>query len=284
MSPIANAVKLGLVRGWIEFRRYLASPQDMGFNVFVAAAVVAVLYFQRNRTVEGTSISVAMATLPSVLGLMVAQGGFQGAAGSLTLQREDGTLVRAKAIPHGMVGYVVGVTVMVALSTLATVLIILLPGLVVVPQLVGIGAKGWLTLGWVVPLGLLATLPWGAIVGSLAKSPNALFGLVMLPIMVITGISGIFYPIAALPGWLQAVAQVFPVYWLGLGMRSVFLPDAAVVAEIAGSWRHLEAVAVLTVWAAAGFLLAIPMLRRMARHESGSAMQARRERALARPV
>lgn len=282
MNPIANAVRLGLARGWIEFRRYIASPQDMAFNVFVAAAVVAVLYFQRGRTIEGTSISVAMATLPSVLGLMVAQGGFQGAAGTLTLQREDGTLVRAKATPHGMVGYLVGVTVMLALATLATVLIILVPGLFVVPQVAGIGASGWLTLSWVLPLGLLATLPWGAIVGSLAKSPNALFGLVMLPIVVITGISGIFYPIAALPGWLQGVAQVFPVYWLGLGMRSVFLPDAAVVVEIAGSWRHLEAALVLGVWAAAGFLLAVPVLRRMARHESGSAMEERRERAMAR--
>lgn len=282
MNPVTNAVRLGLARGWIEFRRYMTSAQDTGFTVFVAAAVVAVLYFQRNRTVEGTSISVAMTTLPSVLGLMVGQGGFQGAAGALTVQREDGTLVRAKAIPHGMVGYLVGVTVLVALATLANVLIILLPGLFVVPQLTGIGAAGWLTLSWVVPLGLLATLPWGAIVGSLVKSPNALFGLVMLPIVVITGISGIFYPIAALPGWLQAVAQVFPVYWLGLGMRSAFLPDAAVVAEIAGSWRHLQAAAVLGIWAAAGFLLAAPTLRRMARHESGSAMQERRERAMAR--
>jgi ABC-2 type transport system permease protein len=276
MNPVTNAVRLGLARGWIEFRRYMTSAQDMGFNVFTAAAVVAVLYFQRNRTVEGASISVAMTTLPSVLGLMVAQGGFQGAAGALTVQREDGTLVRMKAIPHGMVGYLVGVTVMLALATLASVLIILLPGLFVVPQLTGIGAA------WVIPLGLLATLPWGAIVGSLAKSPNALFGLVMLPVVVITGISGIFYPIAALPGWLQAVAQVFPVYWLGLGMRSAFLPDAAVVAEIAGSWRHLEAAVVLGIWAVAGFLLAAPMLRRMARHESGSAMQERRERAMAR--
>lgn len=72
-----------------------------------------------------------------------------------------------------------------------------------------------------------------------------------------------------------------PGYWLGLGlgMRSAFLPDAAVVAEIAGSWRHLHAAVVLGVWAVAGFLLAAPTLRRMARHETGSAMQ---ERAMAR--
>ena len=49
----------------------------------------------------------------------------------------------------------------------------------------------------------------------------------MLPMMGLIAISGIFYPITALPGWLQWIAQVFPVYWLGLGMRSALLPDAA---------------------------------------------------------
>ena len=93
-------------------------------------------------------------------------------------------------------------------------------------------------------LGLLATLPLGAVMGSLAKNPNALFGFVMLPVFVLAAISGIFYPIFALPGWVQGIAQLFPVYWLGLGMRAAFLPDAAAAVEIAGSWRTLETVVV----------------------------------------
>jgi ABC-2 type transport system permease protein len=140
----------------------------------------------------------------------------------------------------------------------------------------------WLTLVWVLPLGLVATLPWGVVIGSLAKTPNALFGLVMLPVMVITGISGIFYPISALPAWTQSAAQVFPVYWLGLGMRSAFLPDAAAAVEITASWRHLETLAVLGVWSAAGLLLAPPILRRIARQESGANMEARKQQALQR--
>ena len=105
MSPTTRAVRLGLSRGWIEFRQILVSAQDIGFTIFFAAVIVVVLAFQRNATVEGTTISVAMATLPSVLGLHVAMGGFNGIAGPLTVEREDGTLLRAKALPHGMVGY-----------------------------------------------------------------------------------------------------------------------------------------------------------------------------------
>jgi ABC-2 type transport system permease protein len=282
MNPVVFAGRLGLSRGWAEFKQYLTSFQDQAWNVFFALSFVLVLFLQRHSTVEGTSLAVSMLTLPSVLGLMVATGGFLGAAGSLTVEREDGTLLRMKAIPQGMVGYLVGRVVSLSLSTLPGLVIVLVPGLFLVPELASSGLVSWLTLLWVLVLGLLATLPWGVVGGLVAKSPNSLFGVAMLPVVVITGISGIFYPIAALPGWLQGVAQVFPVYWLGLGMRSAFLPDSAAAVEISGSWRHLETVGVLGAWAVAGLLLAPPLLRRIARQESGATMEARKQQALQR--
>ena len=63
----------------------------------------------------------------------------------------------------------------------------------------------------------------GAILGPLISSPRGA-GYMSIPVMVLIAISGIFYPITALPEWLQWVAQVFPIYWLGLGMRSALLP------------------------------------------------------------
>lgn len=282
MNAVAYAAQLGLSRGWIEFRKSISSAQEMGFTYFFAVVTVAVLYFQRDSTVEGTTLSLAMVTLPSVVGLMLAMGAFTGTAGALTVEREDGTLLRAKAIPNGMVGYVVGRMLSVALVAVIGVVIVLLPGLYVVPDLAATGVVGWLTLFWVIVLGLLATMPWGVIIGSIAKSPNSLFGLAMLPIMILTTISGIFYPISAMPGWVQAIAQMFPVYWLGLGVRSAFLPDMAAAAEIAGSWRTLETIVVLGAWAVAGLLLAPPILRRMARRESGSDVEQRRQQALQR--
>lgn len=282
MSPVLAAARLGLDRGWREFRQSLTSPQDIGFTVFFAVAVVVVLAFQRGSMIEGTRISLAMATLASALGMHLAMGGFSGVAGALTVEREDGTLLRSKAVPHGMVGYLVGRIVSVSLVAVVGLAIVLGPGLLVVPDLAATDARGWLTLVWAVVLGLTATLPWGAVMGSLAKNPNELFGLVMLPLVVLAAISGIFYPISALPGWVQGVAQVFPVYWLGLGMRSAFLPDAAAAVEIAGSWRTLETLAVLGGWTVAGALLAPPVLRRMARRESGSVVAARRQTAMQR--
>ncbi len=276
MQPTVHAARLGLSRGWTEFRHYLTAPQELGWNLFFVTVFGVVLLFQRNATVEGSTLPLAMLTLPGIIGLWVAVTGYQGAAGWLAAEREDGTLLRAKAVPQGMVGYLVARIVALSLITLFTLASIFVVGCLLLPGLASSARSGWPTLTWVLVLGLLATLPWGAIIGSLVKSPNSAFGLTMLPIMGLTAISGIFYPITALPGWVQGVAQAFPVYWLGLGIRSALLPDAAAAVELSGSWRHLATAAVLGAWALAGLLIAPAVLRRMARRESGSSMEARR--------
>jgi ABC-2 type transport system permease protein len=102
----------------------------------------------------------------------------------------------------------------------------------------------------------------------------------MLPVLAITAISGIFAPVQMMWGWVQVVAQVFPTYWIGLGMRSAFLPEAAAAAELGGSWRTGQTVLVLSAWAVFGLLVAPRVLRRMARRQSGSQVQAAREAAL----
>jgi ABC-2 type transport system permease protein len=52
--------------------------------------------------------------------------------------------------------------------------------------------------------------------------------------------------------------------------------------QLDGSWRLGYVLLALTGWAAAGLLVAPPILRRMAQRESGSRVAARRERAMLR--
>jgi ABC-2 type transport system permease protein len=279
-SVVLPASRLGVVRGLREFKQTLASPQDLIWTFFINVAYVLVLWFQRHRTVEGSQL--ALLTLPSILGMSVALGGVQGATSILATHREDGTLLRAKAIPNGMVGYIVAQLMVTALTTIFGLVVVLIPGLFLVGGIPSAGVGGWLAIVGVLVLGLLATLPWGMIIGSLVKSAAAAFGLTFPLLCGVIAISGIFYPITALAGWLQGIAQVFPVYWLGLGMRAALLPDSAVAAEIGESWRELQMIGVLGGWAVVGLLIAPSVLRRMARRESGSVMEARKERALAR--
>src|SRR4029453_3840931 len=232
----------------------------------------------------------------------------------LTAEREDGTLLRAKAIPNGIGGYFVGKLVTVSGTILASLAILLVPGLLIVDGLEVASIGSWLPLAWVLLLGLVATQSLGAMLGALVSSPRGA-GYISLPVIGLVAISGIFYPITALPGWLQGIAEVFPIYWLGLGMRSALLPDGSVMVELGGSWRPLATFGVLGAWAVLGLLVApiglhrmgggglgpwrplatfgglgswavlgllvAPIvLHRMARRESGSRVAERREKAL----
>jgi ABC-2 type transport system permease protein len=69
---------------------------------------------------------------------------------------------------------------------------------------------------------------------------------------------------------VQWIAQVFPMYWLGLGMRSSLLPDSGLVLEIGHSWREWQTFGVLGAWALLGLILAPIVLRRMTRRGTGA--------------
>ncbi|MGW4129037.1 ABC transporter permease [Amycolatopsis japonica] len=281
MNTIQHSVRLGVRRGWLEARQMMTNREDL-FNTFLYPAIfVIVMFFMRGAKLPGTEFSLGAATVPSVLGASIVFSGMLGMAGVLAVEREDGTLLRAKATPNGMIGYLVGKVVTVSMSTVVGMLLVLIPSLILFDGIAPGGLTSWLGLLWVLVLGLLATMPIGAIFGSLTSNARSI-GLIMLPTLGIGAISGIFYPITALPEWLQYLGQVFPMYWLGLGMRSALLPDSTVIIEIGQSWRPWETLGVLSVWAVIGLTLAPVVLRRMARRESGSSVAARREKAMQR--
>jgi ABC-2 type transport system permease protein len=279
MNPRRAAVRLGLGKGWTEFLQSLRSTQDQGYYLFTAVMVVGYLFLRRDSEVEGTDLFVPSLALPSILGALVAFGVVIGPAYALAMEKEDGTLLRHKAVPHGLTGYFTGQLFFQTANLIPQMVVILVPSFLLFDDLMA-DPTGWLTVAWVLVLGMLATLPIGMVIGALVPSTQKVGTWGMLPILVLAGISGIFYPVQQLWGWVQIVAQIFPMYWLGLGMRSAFLPDAAAALEIGGSWRTWQTAAVLGAWAVAGALVTPRVLRRMTRRSTGSQVQAAREAAV----
>jgi len=282
MSAAGYAARCGARRGRIEFMNSVRAGQDLAYYVITSLVLLLVLYLNRDDTVPGTDVSVAAFMLPGVLALLVVVAGAFGVATVLATEREDGTLLRLKAVPYGTVGYVAGQLVRVCIEIAFSMLIVLLPAAFFVPNLMSdgflaaLGAVGYLVLG------LLAVLPLGFIIGSIFKNPRSVGGWGMLVITGIVFVSGIFTPLATMATWVQILGQLTPTYWLGLGLRSTLLPEAAVAVEIDGSWRTGLTIAVLAAWAVVGLLLAPRLLRRMARRESGSGVAARRDKAMQR--
>lgn len=275
-----NAVRAGFSRGWIETRQSLTEPAYVIGHLLPAVAYVASLLFLRGRNVPGTDFALGMMVLPGLLGWSITFGGLSGPAAAITADREDGTLLRAKATPNGMLGYLIGKIVMYALTTFLGLIALILPGIMIVDNLI-LDLRAWLLLALLYVVGMAATVPIGVALGSLMKSSVQAL-LVPLACAALVLPSGIFLPISILPTWLQWVAQAFPFYWVGLGARSAMLPAEMVAVEIGQSWRTIEMFAVLGGWAVLGLLLAPILLRRMARRQTGSAVARVRERYMAK--
>ena len=236
------AVVTGLRRGCIELRQDLTS----------LSGLLPLVWF------------------PGLLGANLVFHAVVGLASALTVDREDGTLLRARAIPFGVVGHLVARVVGAAGTTAAGLVIFMVPAAFVFDDVALRDPAAWLRVAGVLALGLAAMLPLGALLAAAARSYQALTVLT-LPVLGLLGISGVFYPLTALADWVQAVGQAFPVYWVGLGMRAALLPDAA--AEVGGSWRPGAMVVVLLLWAVAGFAAAPALLRRMARRTSARSLR-----------
>jgi ABC-2 type transport system permease protein len=280
VNPTTTALRAGWSRGLIELRQSFTNGADLWSHFFWPVLMLVTTYFLRDVSFGGGGFLLGTFVVPSILG-MNASMAMVSMSQQLTAEREDGTLLRAKAVPNGMPTYLIGKIISVSGGLVVDLAIFLVPAMLLVPGLAVGDFGSWLTLFWVLALGLVATLPIGAVLGSVFTSARSQ-GLITLPVLGLIAISGIFYPVTTMPDWVQGIAQASPIYWLGLGMRSALLPDSAVGVEIGESWRHLETIGVLGAWAVLGVLLAPVVLRRMARRESGSTVAERREKAMQR--
>jgi len=276
-----RGLRLGLRRGWITWRAVNTTREGLFQTIVWNLAPLIVLILLRDETIDAVGVSLTASMLPGMMAILVVFG-VMGIAYYLANEREDGTLLRAKATPGGMRAYVVGLVVVAALDVAAGLVIVAVPGMFLLSGVAVASVALWLGLLGYLALGLLACLSVGLLIGSVVANPRTIAGVGMLATTGLAVVSGLFFPVQVLWGWVQVLVQLFPMYWLGLGLRLVFLPAEAAALEVGGTWRTLEGLLVLGGWAAVGLLLGPVLLRRMARRESGSKVEARRAEALQR--
>ncbi|TJZ42567.1 ABC transporter permease [Streptomyces piniterrae] len=276
--PTRRYWRTGFLRGAIELRHLLRNPREM-FGQLLNVAVALMVAGFISDDVPGTHIPMAHLTLAGFAAYLLFQIGLVNLPQILVTEREEGALLRLRATPGGIPAYLAAKCLLVVVMAVGTLALLLIAAALLVDGPLPHGPGGWLTLVWVTALGLLAVVPLGAAIGAVLPNPREALALIMVPVMGLLTTSGAMFPITSLPVLVQKVASVFPLKWMAQGLRSALLPDAARAAEPAGSWELPTVALVLTAWAVLGFLLAVPLLRRAARRESGSRLTARHRKA-----
>jgi ABC-2 type transport system permease protein len=122
-------------------------------------------------------------------------------------------------------------------------------------------ATSWLTFAWVSLLGVTAGTLLGIAFSSVPRSGRSASAVVSPIVILLQFISGVFFVYSELPGWMQRIAEVFPLKWMAQGMRSVFLPESFQAEEVAGSWQHGTMAVVLAAWTVLGLVLCLRTFR-----------------------
>ncbi|MFF2811492.1 ABC transporter permease [Streptomyces sp. NPDC058000] len=273
-----RAWQAGLRRGGIELRHLLRNRKELsGYLTNVVVALLLATFISDD--VPGTRIPMAQLTLAGFAAYLLFQIGLISLPQILVTEREEGTLLRLRTTPGGIPAYLIAKSLLIVVMALGTLVVLLGAGAVLVDGPLPHSPVGWVTLLWVTALGLLAVVPLGAAIGAVLPNPREALAMIMLPAMALLVTSGAMFPISRMPTVVQNIASVFPLRWMAQGLRAALLPDAARAVEPAGSWQLPTVALVLAAWAVLGFLLAIPLLRRAARRESGSRLTARQSKA-----
>lgn len=177
--------------------------------------------------------------------------GLFGFGVSIALERENGLLTLKRAMPAPPLAYLLG-KMMMAMLVAAGVLVLLTVLAVFVARVPLTGKQIAQLFATNVP-GALPFCALGLLIGTLVKgqAAPALINMLYLPMAFL---SGLWFPLAALPKAIQSIAPVLPSYHLNaLALDAVGIADA----------RALPHVGVLAAFTAGALCLAVRRLRKV---------------------
>lgn len=262
VTPRALA-RLGMVQARVDLANKFTRPSALMYLVPPAVLVTVALNVDIDTMLGGANGLLAGITIATLF-----VGGFVGISSELVADQDDGTVLRARTLPFGLGGYLVGKTVSLLMTSIVSMLAILIPAHLFVAPVLPTDPLGVVGLIGLAALGLFSGVPLGAVVGAALKSPLAIMPVSLLAYGVMV-VSGVFFPLSALPAWVAVIGKVLPVYWVGLLGRHVLadgpLGDATTTAL---------AIGVPLVWGVLGMILVPRAMDAMARRQSGSRLHA----------
>lgn len=253
---IHRTLRLGLARGRMELLDFSRTPAAVVFGLAFPAVLLVLLGSIFDDTIpESAGTTVSQYMVPGVIAIGVMTAAFLNLAISLAHERSSGTIKRLAATPLPVASYFIGKVVMVLVISILSVTLLLLVGVTMFGVSLPSSPSRWFTFAWVLLLGIVACTLLGIAISRVPMTGSTAPAIINPPYLVLQFVSGTFLEYGSLATPLRWVANIFPLRWMALGMRSVFLPDAFLRAEPGGSWQHGLTLAVLAAWSVGGYVV-----------------------------
>ena len=241
----------------IEMMQFRRSREAVFFTIafpLVMLALFGTIFGGQSLGPDSAGVTFAQYFIASMMAAGVWGSCFTNLAISVPTERDSGALKRLAGTPMPMTAYFAGkIGLVLVLSIVETVLLLAM----------GLGfydlhlpsPDKWLTFGWVMTLGITSCTLLGLAVSGLVRNARTASAIVTPIAILLQFISGVYFVFASLPGWLQNIASLFPLRWLALGLRSVFLPEPFAAQEPGGNWQTGTTAIVMVIWCVVGLAI-----------------------------
>lgn len=253
----------------VEFREFWRTREGVFFTILFPPLML-ILFGAIFGTGEvgnkGSGVTFPQYFAAGMIGTGIWNSCFQNLAISIPIERDSGALKRLYGTPIPRASYFIGKVLLVGLLSIIETVGLLLLGTVFfklhLPPL-----ERWPTFLWVFVLGVTSCTLLGTAVAGLLRNARSATAVVAPIAIVIQFVSGVYFVYGDLPGWLRVVGSIFPLRWMTLGLRSVFLPPNYAQSEPGNSWQHPQTAVVLAIWCVVGLVVSLRTFRWMSERE-----------------
>ncbi len=190
---------------------------------FERAATNAPQLVQMNeKTLQSQRLRFVDYLVPGILAMAIMQLGLFAAI-PLVVERQNKVLKRLGATPlrrSTMIGSVVAFRLVIALVQAA--LIILVARLVFNVPMLG----NWLYLSGMVVIGTMTFLAMGYMLSAFAKTEDTVMPLIQVVQMPMMFLSGIFWPVEMMPGFMRPIIDAMPLTYFSDSLRQIMVSSA----------------------------------------------------------
>ncbi|MBN2305842.1 MAG: ABC transporter permease [Anaerolineae bacterium] len=177
--------------------------------------------------------------LPGVIAMSLMQLGLFATAAPLVSLREKQVLRRMGATPLSKTTLLASQVAFRVTTALIQFVLIVAVGYIIFDVHIEMGNLPAI-LG-VVILGAMTFIVLGYVLAGLAKTEEAVQGIISLPNFIFMFLSGIFFPVDMMPNWMRPVVDVIPLTYLGDALRQTMID--------AGSYFSMtRSVVILAAW------------------------------------
>jgi ABC-2 type transport system permease protein len=236
-----SADQAGIIRG-------IVSGATDGVAV-AATGKAPALRFQP-QSVDSSSLSYIDFLLPGILALSIMISAVIGLATIMVDWRQRGILRRLKLTPIPLAEFFAARITASLVVAIMQVVVLLAFGRLVFG--IHISSTAWAAIP-VALAGCLCFLAMGFAIGSVVSNPetgDAVSNVITNPMMFL---SGTFFPVAAMPSYVQAIARVLPLYYMANGLRDTTVRGLSITHVAPDIGVLLGVTAVLSVIALRSF-------------------------------